>query len=424
MFGPSCRALEPDFETENVEGRTTRVRASRAEALSRTRRCGARKTMMKNLKLRAVFMRGGTSKAVMFRRQDLPASQKDWDPIFRQVMGSPDPNGRQLDGMGGGISSLSKICVIGPPSRPDADVDYTFAQIGVRDSFVDYGANCGNMSSAVGPFALEEGLVAPPSGREAVVRIHNTNTSKIIVARFPLEDGKLEATGDVEIDGVAGQAAPVRLEFLEPGGARTGKLLPTGKAYDVFEIAGLKSVRASCIDAANPCVFVEASAVEKSGDELPDALERDALFLKRMEDIRRAASVAMGIAPTADEAGRMTGIPKVAMVSGPRSGRTLSGKQLTERDADIWVRMISVGQPHRATPITGAICLAVATRVPGSVPALLSQAAGPIRIAHPSGVTLVDAQVSSRGSETHAEFGAVYRTARRLFEGNVLYRMP
>lgn len=379
---------------------------------------------MKNHKLRAVFMRGGTSKAVMFRREDLPADRKDWDPIFRQVMGSPDPNGRQLDGMGGGLSSLSKICIIGPPSRPDADVDYTFAQIGVRDTFVDYGANCGNMSSAVGPFALEEGLVAPPAGEEAVVRIHNTNTSKIIVARFPTRDGDLDASGGTEIDGVAGEAAPIRLEFLEPGGARTGKLLPTGKAVDVFEIAGLGPVRASCVDAANPCVFVEAAAVGKSGDELPDALERDEVFLKRMEEIRRAASVAMGIARDGEEAGRMTGIPKVAMVTAARAGRTLSGRELTVGDADIWVRMISVGQPHRATPITGAICLAVAARVPGSVPAQLSKATGPIRIAHPSGVTLVDARVATTGSDTHAEFGAVYRTARRLFEGKVVYRMP
>jgi 2-methylaconitate cis-trans-isomerase PrpF len=392
-------------------------------------RAGSERLMEMN-RLRAVFMRGGTSKAVMFRRDDLPANRGDWDPIFLQVMGSPDPNGRQLDGMGGGISSLSKICVIGPPSRPDADVDYTFAQIGVRDSFVDYGANCGNMSSAVGPFALEEGLVRAASSGEATVRIHNTNTSKIIVARFPVDGGKLAAEGDIEIDGVSGKAASIRLEFLEPGGARTGKLLPTGRACDEFEIAGLGTVRASCVDAANPCVFVEASVLGKSGDELPDALEGDAQFLRRMEDIRCAASVAMGIAGDRDEARRMTGIPKVAMLSGPRSGRTLSGRELAASDADIWVRMISVGLPHRATPITGAICLAVATRVPGSLPSasLLSAqcgAAGPIRIAHPSGVTLVDARVSGAGEGAiRAEFGAVYRTARRLFEGNVVYHMP
>lgn len=377
---------------------------------------------METSRLRAVFMRGGTSKAVMFRRDDLPADRRDWDPIFLEVMGSPDPSGRQLDGMGGGVSSLSKICVIGAPSRPDADVDYTFAQIGIRDTFVDYGANCGNMSSAVGPFALEEGMVRGPANGDAVVRIHNTNTSKIIVARFPVEHGRLASSGDVEIDGVAGKAAPIRLEFLEPGGARTGKLLPTGKACDEFEIAGLGKVRASCVDAANPCVFIEASAVEKAGDELPDTLEVDPLFLERMEAIRNAASVAMGIAVDPDQARRMTGIPKVAMVSGPRAGRTLSGRELTAADADIWVRMISVGQPHRAVPITGAICLAVATRIPGALPARLSQAVGPIRIAHPSGVTLVDAKVAAEAGSVRAEFGAVYRTARRLFEGHVVYR--
>jgi 2-methylaconitate cis-trans-isomerase PrpF len=376
-------------------------------------------------RLRAVFMRGGTSKAVMFRREDLPADSKEWDPIFLQVMGSPDPNGRQLDGMGGGISSLSKICIIGQPTRSDADVDYTFAQIGIRDTFVDYGANCGNMSSAVGPFAVEEGIVSAHLSGEASLRIHNTNTSKIIVARFPVENGRLAPSGDIEIDGVAGKAAPIRLEFLEPGGARTGKLLPTGNACDEFDITGLGTVKASCVDAANPCVFVQASAVEKSGDELPGVLEGDAVFLRRMEDIRCAASVAMGIAQDLDQARRMTGIPKVAIVSGPRTGRTLSGHELSAEGADIWVRMISVGQPHRAVPITGAICLAVATRIPGSLPAGLSKATGAILIAHPSGISLVDASVSCDSSgEIKAEFGAVYRTARRLFEGSVIYRTP
>jgi 2-methylaconitate cis-trans-isomerase PrpF len=380
---------------------------------------------MANARLRAVFMRGGTSKAVMFRRDDLPENPKDWDSIFLQVMGSPDPNGRQLDGMGGGISSLSKICIIGRSSRPDADVDYTFAQIGVRDTFVDYGANCGNMSSAVGPFALDEGLVAVPSSGEAAIRIHNTNTSKIIVSRFPVDHGTLAATGDIEIDGVAGKAAPIRLEFLEPGGARTGKLLPTGSPSDDLDIKGLGVVKVSCIDAANPCVFVAASALHKSGDELPGALERDAMFLQRMEDIRCAASVKMGIAPDIDEARRMTGIPKVAIVSGPRSGRTISGRELTASETDIWVRMISVGQPHLAVPITGAICLAVASRIPGSVPAELNGSKGPTRIAHPSGVTLVDAGVSVSGpGAVKADYGAVYRSARRLFEGNVVYRKP
>ncbi|MBR0784729.1 PrpF family protein [Bradyrhizobium iriomotense] len=377
---------------------------------------------MQYRRLPAVFMRGGTSKAVMFQRSDLPKNREDWDAIFLQVMGSPDPNGRQLDGMGGGISSLSKICVIGPPTRADADVDYTFVQIGVQDNFVDYGGNCGNMSSAVGPFAVEEGILRKPPDGEAVVRIHNTNTSKIIVARFPVEEGRLVPDGDAEIDGVAGKSAPIRLEFLAPGGAKTGRLLPTGNAYDEFEIAGLGRLKATCVDAANPCVFVDAAAVEKAGDVLPQELERDQIFLDRMEDIRCCASVAMGITKDRESARRMTGLPKVAMVSAARSGRTLSGRALNSSEADLWVRMISVGQPHRAVPITGAICLAVATRIPDSVPAAVCHATGPVRIAHPSGVTLVDARVSEDEGELKADYGAVYRTARRLFEGQVIYR--
>ena len=378
---------------------------------------------MRNLRLPAVFMRGGTSKAVMFKAADLPGDRRDWDAILLQVMGSPDPNGRQLDGMGGGVSSLSKVCVVGPPSRPDADVDFTFAQVSVRDAQVDYSGNCGNMSSAIGPFAIEEGLTPTPPDGEAVVRIHNTNTRKVIVARFPVVDGALAADGELEIDGVAGRSAPIRLEFLDPGGAKTGQLLPTGEACDTLDVPGLGPIAASCIDAANPCVFVAAADLSKTGVELPDALEADAVFLERMEAIRRAASVRMGITTDLEAAARVSSVPMVAMVSPPQAAPTLSGRQLSVDEADICVRMLSMRQPHKATPITGAICLAIAARIPGSIPARLRRAAdGPTRIGHPSGVTLVDAEVSGDGAELRALHGAVYRTARRLFEGCVLYR--
>ena len=341
------------------------------------------------------YYRGGTSKALMFRAADLPTNRADWDAIFLAAMGVPDPAGRNLDGMGGGLSSLNKVCVVGPPSREDADVDYTFAQCAVKEAQVEYDGNCGNMSAAVGPFAVEEGLVACPLDGEAAVRIHNTNTGKVIVARFPVEQGALAATGDLTIDGVAGKAAPIRLEFLSPGGARTGKLLPTGRAVDMIQGA-----EASCIDAANPCVFVMAEAVGKTGAETPQELEGDASFLARMAAIREAGAQLMGIPGSAS-------VPLVAMISPGGS------------DADIQVRMVSMGQPHRATPITGAVCLAIAARVPGTLPQRLCAAqAGPIRIAHPSGVTMVDAALDATGE---AEYGAVYRTARRLFEGNVLY---
>jgi 2-methylaconitate cis-trans-isomerase PrpF len=375
-------------------------------------------------RLPAVFMRGGTSKAVMFRQDDLPADRAEWDRIFLAVMGSPDPHGRQLDGMGGGLSSLSKICVVGSPSRPDADVDYTFVQVSVDEPLADFSGNCGNMSSAIGPFAIEEGIVPAPTVGETVVRIHNTNTSKIIVARFPVENGALADHGDFELDGVAGMAAPIRLEFLDPGGSKTGKLLPTGKPLDVLEIPKLGSIEVSCIDAANPCVFVAAESIGKTGVELPDELERDASFLEAMEQIRLAASVHMGLAADLPAARRIPSIPKVAMVCAPAEAPTLSGRRLSSEDMDINIRMISVGQPHRAVPITGAICLAVAARVPGSVPHRLCRAGqGPIRIGHASGTILVDAAVSDTADGgPKAEYGAVYRSARRLFEGSVLYR--
>lgn len=362
-------------------------------------------------RLRAVFMRGGTSKALMFRREDLPEDRAAWDAIFLSAMGMPDPHGRQLDGMGGGLSSLNKVCVVGPPSRADADVDYTFVQLSVKDAIVDYSGNCGNMSSAIGPFALEEGIVAAPDDGEAAVRIHNTNTGKIIIARFPVVDGLLAADGDLALDGVAGTAAPIRLDFVEPGGAKTGRLLPTGAPVDVLDVPGFGPVEVSCVDAANPCVFVRASDIGMSGAEAPTDLDKDALFLERMEAIRLAASVRMGLAADVEAARAITGIPKVAMLSAPA-------------DMDIGVRMISVGQPHRAVPITGAVCLAVAARVPGTIAQQLCRStSGPIRIGHPSGSIMVDAEVQQGADdEAKALFGAVFRTARRLFEGHVVYR--
>ncbi|MDE2596696.1 MAG: PrpF protein [Sphingomonadales bacterium] len=367
---------------------------------------------------RAVYMRGGTSRALMFREQDLPADPAARDALFLAAMGVPDPSARNLDGMGGGLSSLNKVCIVGPASRADADVDYTFVQLTPDTPAVDYGGNCGNMSAAIGPFAVEEGLVPCPADGETAVRIHNTNTGKLIVARFAVEHGALAADGNFTLDGVAGTAAPVKLEFLAPGGAKTGRLLPTGHAVDRLEVAGLGAIEASLIDAANPCAFVRAEALGKTGTELPHDLEQDDAFCAAMEAIRRAASVAMGLTPDLVAAGALASIPKVAMVAPPQDAPTLSST-LAATEHDIAVRMISVGQPHRAVPITGAICLAVAARVPGTIPALACAAAsGPIRVGHASGTTQVDAGVEN-GT---ALYGAVYRSARRLFEGNVVWR--
>jgi 2-methylaconitate isomerase len=383
------------------------------------------------LRIRAVFMRGGTSKAVMFRAADLPAERELWGPIFLGAIGSPDPNGRQLDGMGGGISSLSKICVIGPSTHTGADVDYTFAQVSVKGPAVDYSGNCGNMSSAVGPFAVDEGLVSVAgAAEEATVRIHNTNTRKLIVAHFPLHAGRAAVDGDFRLPGVAGSGAPIRLDFLEPGGAGTGKLLPTESPMDTLDINGTRRIEVSMVDAANPCVFVSAEALGASGIEMPEELEANCELLRRLEAIRIAASLRMGIAKTSEAAARIPSIPKIAMVAPACDARTLAGETLAAEDADITVRMISIGQPHRAVPLTGAMCLAVASRIEGTiVNRLTRRSASPddaVRIAQPSGVTVVGATVRRESDgESHrwvAESTTVYRSARRLMEGWVFVR--
>lgn len=379
---------------------------------------------MRQIGIRAVFMRGGTSKAIMFRTEDLPAEREAWAPIFLSAIGSPDPYGRQLDGMGGGISSLSKVCVIGRPSRPDADVDYTFAQVSVKDALVDYSGNCGNMSSAVGPFAVDEGLVRA-EGNEAVVRIHNTNTRKLIVSRFPLDDGKAAVDGDFVLPGVGGSGAPIRLDFMMPGGAGTGRLLPTGHVIDRLNVPGLGAIEASLVDAANPCVFVPATALEQNGGEMPETIDADRALADHLEAIRLAASVRMGIAESAEAATRIPSIPKVGMVSPPAATKTLSGETLDPDAIDVLVRMVSVGQAHRAVPLTAALCIATAARIAGSTVhrATREEArrADHIRIAHPSGLTIVGASVRRNG-DWIAESASVYRTARRLMEGTVYLR--
>jgi 2-methylaconitate cis-trans-isomerase PrpF len=373
------------------------------------------------LAIPAVFMRGGTSRAIMFHQGDLPAERERWDSLFLGAMGSPDPNGRQLNGMGGGISSLSKVCVLARSARPDADIDYTFAQVQIREAAVDYRSNCGNMSSAVGPFAVDEGLVRP-NGDTAMVRIFNTNTGKIIRSTFPLADGRAATDGTLAIPGVAGTGAPVRLDFLAPGGATTGRLLPTGRVSDWLDVPGMGRIEASMVDAANACVFVRAADLGLTGLELPDALDANRDLLERMQLIRRAASVAMGIAANEEAARAIHGVPIIGMVAPPMDAPTLSGTPIAAHEVDLTVRFLSNGQPHRALPLTASLCTAVAARITGT---LTHQAMGPgdggaVRIGMPSGILTVDADVSqdAAGAWT-AHSGAFYRTARRLFDGRV-----
>lgn len=374
--------------------------------------------------IRCVFMRGGTSKALMFRHEDLPAEREDWTAIFLAAMGSPDQFERQLDGMGGGISSLSKVCIIAPASCPDADVDFTFCQVSPRDASVDYAGNCGNMTSAVGPFAVDEGLVGPAVDGPMMVRIHNTNTNKIVHAHFMVSQGRADIDGDMHIDGVSGTGSPIRLDFLDPGGARTSGVLPTGNAVDPIEVHGEALVEASLVDASNPCVFVRAADFGLSGAETPDDIEQDTLLLARLEKIRQAASVRMGMTRDLSDAARQASQPKIALLTAPVAAPLLSGQDLQAADHDIACRMISMGRPHRAIPITGALCLAAACRISGTIASesVSAPEGNEIRIGHPSGITLVGAEISQTRAGIKVERATVYRTARRLFQGEVLYR--
>ncbi len=375
---------------------------------------------MTQKKYPAVFMRGGTSKAIMFHARDLPADRAEWDAIFLAAMGSPDPYGRQLDGMGGGLSSLSKVCVIAPSMREDADIDYTFAQVQIQEARVDYGSNCGNMSSAVGPFAVEEGIVHAADG-EARVRIYNTNTKKIIHSTFAVREGRALVEGELAIPGIAGSGAPIRLDFIAPGGATTGKLLPSGNALDVLDIPGLGRIEISMIDAANACAFIAADALGLKGIEMPDELERNSAVMEKLAAIRLHASVAMGIARTLEEARTRKAVPFIGFVSKAQDALTLTGETLAAGAADLTIRMLSNGQPHRALPLTASLCAAVAARIEGSSVWRVTRrdATDRLRLAMPSGVLTVGAQTHCDAGVWQVESGSFYRTARRLFEGHV-----
>lgn len=372
-------------------------------------------------RLPAAFIRGGTSKALVFHARDLPADRAEQEAIFLAAMGSPDRYGRQLDGMGGGVSSLSKVCIVGAPSVLGADVGYTFVQVQVKEARCDWSGNCGNMSSAIGPFAVDEGLVPPPADGMTTVRIHNTNTRKIIHAGFEVRGGRSVERGDLHIPGVHGGGAPVRLDFLQPGGATTGRLLPSGRPLDTLEVPGRGKVPVSMVDAANACVFVDAAALGLAGTELPDALDANVAVLQALADIRLRASVAMGIAADLDAARRTPLVPLIGFVAAPCDSTTLDGERVAAQDCDLVVRMISNGQPHRALPLTGALCTAVAAQIDGSVVQRVARAkrSGPLRLAMPSGVLTVDAAVHLAADGWQAQHGSFYRTTRRLFDGFV-----
>ncbi|KZV64507.1 DUF453-domain-containing protein [Peniophora sp. CONT] len=369
--------------------------------------------------LPASFLRGGTSKGVFINRAHLPAEQAQWDRILLGLMGSPDAQyGRQLNGMGGGISSLSKVCVVGPPpssAAREVDVEYTFVQVGIRDEQLDYSGNCGNLSSMIGVFAVDQGLCAPRvKGGLGTVRSLNTNTNKIIETTFPVssnhELGHVPelALEQVSIAGVPGLASQIILDFVNPAGARTGVLLPTGNPTDTIVLEGGKTIRASLVDAANPTVLItDVDLRAVLGQSGSDALKlEDASVLEVLEEIRQAGAARMGLDPSAQAQ------PKIAVMSAPTSGE--------EEGAHLVVRALSMGVPHKAIPISVALCIGVAARTPGTLVAELvagADAGGKLfRIRHPGGVVDVGADVAEDG-EVHS--AKVMRTGKRLMEGAV-----
>ena len=366
----------------------------------------------------AVFMRGGTSKGVFFRHDALPSDQAIRDEIFVHALGSPDPYGRQLNGMGGGVSSVSKAVIVGPPSVADADVDYTFAQVVIDRPEVDYSATCGNLSSAVGPFAVDQGLVEASDGQQTV-RVFNTNTKKIYHATFFVEGGLFAPAGDFEIPGVGGSGSKIRLDYLDPGGATSGKLLPSGAVLDVLNVPGVGDVEASLVDATNAVVFIAASRLGKTALESVAELEADTDFMQAIDQVRRVAAVKMGLAETPETAS--LGNPKIGMVGPSGDSISLSGASIPGDASDLAARLISMGQVHRVLPLTGSMCLGVACRIPGTIPNLLCKPqSGDLRLANPSGVLPVDANVQIDADNVYAKSCTVYRTARPLMAGQVL----
>ncbi|MDI6727055.1 MAG: PrpF domain-containing protein [Smithellaceae bacterium] len=373
-------------------------------------------------RIHCVIMRGGTSRALFFRREDLPVDIAAQDRILLAALGNPDPSGRLVNGLGGPISSTSKVAIISARRGEPDTVDYTFGQGGHASTIIDRGGNCGNISSAVGPYAIDEGLVEVREP-ETRVRIYNTNTDKYIIAHVPTEGGKAKVAGDYRIAGVPGAGAPISLVFEAPGGTRTGRLLPTGRPQEILETA-CGPIAVSIIDAANPFVFVRARDLGLAGTELPDQLDADQELVRRLEGIRAAAAIKIGLARDYREATeRSPSVPKIALVSPAAGYRMTTGETIPVADVDLVARMISLGRAHGAYPITGAVGTAGAAGIEGTlVREMIPRERlmrSTIRIGHPSGSVEVEAKFLIAGDQCEYLSAVVYRTARRLMDGHI-----
>jgi len=377
--------------------------------------------------VRATYMRGGTSKGVFFNQKDLPLScqQQGYarDQMMLRVIGSPDPYGKQIDGMGNGTSSTSKVVIIGPSTRDDCDVDYLFGAVSIDAPVVDWSGNCGNLSSAVGPFAISEGLVNSGPDGVKTVRIWQVNLGKKIIAHVPVIDGQVQELGDFELDGVTFPAAQVELEFLDPGADEPdATMFPTGHVVDILNIPGCDPIEATLINAGNPTIFIDAQALGLSGIELQQDVNHTNTLLEKLEHIRAHATVLMGMAKTPAEATeKRPHTPKLSFVSKPQTYTASSGKQIHQDDIDMVARIMSMGKLHHAMTGTGAIAIAVAGAIPGTVVNRLmgGQSQSKIKFGHPSGTLEVGAQANNDSGDWVISKAIMSRSARRLMTGEV-----
>ncbi len=382
------------------------------------------------IRIPATYMRGGTSKGVFFRLQDLPeAAQqpgKARDRLLLRVIGSPDPYGKHTDGMGGATSSTSKTVILSKSDSPDHDVDYLFGQVSIDTAFVDWSGNCGNLSAAVGPFAISNGLVDTdrvPENGEAVVRIWQANIGKTIVARVPMVNGEVQETGDFELDGVTFPAAEIPVEFMDPADG-DGAMFPTGNLVEDLDVPGVGTLKATLINAGIPTVFVNAEDIGYTGTELQEAINGDPKALQMFETIRAQGAVRMGLIKDVAEAAQRQHTPKVAFVAKPADYTASSGKEVKAADIDLLVRALSMGKLHHAMMGTAAVAIGTAAAVPGT---LVNLAAGggdrtSVHFGHPSGTLRVGAEAAKENGEWTVKKAIMSRSARVLMEGWV--RIP
>lgn len=385
------------------------------------------------IKIPATYMRGGTSKGVFFKLDDLPqAAQQPGtirDQLLLRVIGSPDPYGKQIDGMGGASSSTSKTVILAKSSQLDHDVDYLFGQVAIDQPFVDWSGNCGNLTAAVGSFAISNGLVSAeriPENGICTVRIWQVNIQKTIIAHVPITHGQVQETGDFELDGVTFPAAEVQIEFLDPAddGEDGGAMFPTGNVVDTFEVPNIGTFQATFINAGIPTIFLNAEEIGYAGTELQEAINGDAQALARFETIRAYGAKQMGLIQDISEAEKRQHTPKIAFVSKPKAYTSSSGKDIQITDVDLLVRALSMGKLHHAMMGTAAVAIGTAAAIPGT---LVNLAAGggareAVRFGHPSGTLRVGAQAVQENGQWHVKKAVMSRSARVLMEGWV--RIP